>query len=265
MDPSPSALNVKLEAFEGPLDLLLHLIRTHELDIYDIPIAFITAEYLRFIREREQNDLKIPGDFIVLAATLMYIKSKMMLPVDEREEDEPEEDPREELVRMILEYQKYKEAAGWLGEKLDERKGIYARPEGVLPAPVIEQQKLVDASVDELLQAWDRILQRVSDNFVIEIKRPEVSVSQKIGDLTDRIQEGPIPFEELFVAGKPLVEWIAIFLAILEMARLGLIRVVQEKPGAALEIHPSSPEEQDAMAEGEGAMAKDQDAMPKES
>ena len=233
-------LRIRVADFEGPLELLLHLIRSHEIDIYDIPIAFITEEYLKALKEREDRNMKISGEFIVMAATLMYIKSKTLLPVEERpDEDDPPDDPREELVKMILEYQKYKEAAGWLKAALDARDGVFTRPAAALggPSAAVVEEKLVEVTVEELVQAWDRILARVSESVIREIPRPQVSVSRRIGELLDELRKGPVGFEDIFEPGRAVLEWIASFLAILEMAKLGLIRILQDKAFGRIEIH----------------------------
>lgn len=217
---------VKLPIFEGPFDLLLHLIKKNEIDIYNIPISKITDEYLAYIQMMEMLDLNIAGDFIVMAATLMYIKSKMLLPPDETEE-EVVEDPRAELVRKLLEYKRFKEAAEQLSNLESKKRNIFSREEN---KDLKEEEEYVEATLFDLLRVFKNILIYLPKEEIQEIAREEFSVAQKINDILDRLEKEPqIKFNSLFELISKRREIIAIFLALLELVRLKLIRAYQSR------------------------------------
>ncbi|MBU1852515.1 MAG: segregation/condensation protein A, partial [Candidatus Omnitrophica bacterium] len=166
---------VKLEIFEGPLDLLLYLIKKSELDIYDIPIASITEQYLEYLELMRMLDLNIAGEFLVMAATLIHIKSKMLLPVEEKEVlPEEEEDPREELVRRLLEYKRFKEAAGVLQDLEGQRKEMFTKVGTV--GPEDSGQQFFEASLFDLITALTRVLKDVPKDVFQEIVKDEFTV-----------------------------------------------------------------------------------------
>jgi segregation and condensation protein A len=222
---------VKLEMFEGPLDLLLHLIREHQLDILDIPIATITEEYLRTLALMQELDLDVAGEFLLMAATLIHIKSKMLLPPEEAAEGEevpPEDDPRAELVQRLLEYKRYKEAAQTLGLLEAEQALLHARG---APAMELTVEGPLQVSVFELLRAFRDVLQRGDTVTSLEISREELNVGQRIVALVDRLAaESPLEFRRLFPERGTRPEIIVTFLALLEMLRRGLASARQAEP-----------------------------------
>ncbi len=219
---------VKLEIFEGPLDLLLYLIKKDEIDILDIPIAKITAQYLEYLELMQLLDLDIAGEFLVMAATLMHIKSRLLLPPQEREIlEEPEEDPRQELVRRLLEYQKFKEAAQHLEEMGLERSRHFVRSE---TPPVIEEGEYFEASLFDLITAFSKVLTSVPRKTFQEIVIDEFTVEEKIGYILDILKEKTRTyFTNLFENMKNKMEVVCTFLALLELIRIKEAVVRQPK------------------------------------
>ena len=228
---------VKLEVFEGPLDLLLHLIREHQLNILDIPIATITEEYLRYLALMQELDLDVAGEFLLMAATLIHIKSKMLLPPDEAAEGEGQEegDPRAQLVDRLLEYKKFKEAAQTLGvleaeQALLQRRGA--------PAIELEVEGPLSVSVFELLRAFRDVLLRAEVSAPLEITPEELNVGQRIVILLDRLAaESPIEFTGLFAGSSRRGEIIVTFLALLELLRRRLATARQAEPMGPIMIY----------------------------
>jgi segregation and condensation protein A len=218
---------VRLEKFEGPLDLLLHLIKKSEINIYDIPIADITKQYLDYIELIRSLNLDVGGEFLVMAATLIQIKSRMLLPVTETEDEEEEEDPREELISRLLEYKKYKDAAEMLGERGETWSNIFRREQ---PQTVQGEGdfSLSDLSLFDLIDALQKVMERVSDSSQMEIILDELSVQDKISGIMDRlnIQES-LTFSSLFENENTRSTIVVTFLALLELIRLGLVCVQQ--------------------------------------
>lgn len=219
---------VKLEIFEGPLDLLLYLIKKDEIDILDIPIAKITAQYLEYLELMQLLDLGIAGEFLVMAATLMHIKSRLLLPPEEREAlEEPEEDPRQELVRRLLEYQKFKEAAQHLEEMELERSRYFVRSE---TPPVIEEGECFEASLFDLITAFSKVLTSVPRKTFQEIVIDEFTVEEKIGYILDILKDKTQTyFTNLFENMKNKMEVVCTFLALLELIRIKEAVVRQPK------------------------------------
>ncbi len=226
---------VKLEVFEGPLDLLLYLIKKNEIDIYDIPIAAITEQYLEYLELMRMLDLNIAGEFLVIAATLIHIKSKMLLPPDEKELlPEEEEDPREELVRRLVEYKKFKEVAGILQDLESQRKKMFTRD---IPFEVEPGEVFFEASLFDLITAFTRVLKDVPKEMFQEIIKDEFTVEQKVHDLLHMLVKTPvISLFDLFKSAKNKPEIIATFLAVLELIRLKEIIVVQKQNFSDIEI-----------------------------
>ena len=224
---------VQLEVFEGPLDLLLYLIRKEEVDIYDIPIERITTQYVQYIELMRMLDLNLAGDFLVMAATLMMIKSRMLLPVEERPavEEEEEDDPRWDLVRQLVEYKKFKDAAIFLEGLEDERDGIFGREGEHLTLEVKPDMALRDVSLFDLLTVFNDALKKVSQEDLREIFAERFSVGDKIEAITQRLQrEDRFPFAALFSEMASRHEIVCTFLAVLELIRLRQIRAVQDHP-----------------------------------
>ena len=240
LDPK-NLTHVKLPVFEGPLDLLLYLIKKDELDIYDIPIERITSQYLEYLRLIKMLDLEVAGEYLVVAATLVYIKSRVILPHDQRppEDEADEDDPRWELVRQLVEYKKYKDAAFELQQCLARQENVHGRggtskpeisPDGSLPFDKV--------GLFDLLAVFQKVLARASkDEDLRDIFEDRFTVSDKIQFIQNHIAErNRIVFEELFVDGASRTEIVVTFLAVLELIRLKQIGVVQESPFAAIEL-----------------------------
>jgi len=228
---------VKLEMFEGPLDLLLHLIREHQLDILDIPIARITEEYLRYLTLMQELDLDVAGEFLLMAATLIHIKSKMLLPPEEAAEGEvvEEEDPRAELVDRLLQYKKFKEAAQTLGLLEAEQMLLHQRG---APAIELEVEGPLSVSLFELLRAFRDVLRRAEAPAALEITPEELNVGQRIVLLLDRLAaESPIEFTGLFAGATRRGEIIVTFLALLELLRRRLATARQAEPMGPIMIY----------------------------
>jgi len=225
-----SAYTIRLEMFEGPLDLLLHLIHKNELDITNIPIALITEQYLEYLKLMKVLNLDIAGEYLLMASTLLYIKSKILLPASPEEEEE-EKDPREELVRRLLEYQKYKEAAFELEKKpmLDRDVFIRSNPPGKEDTGVEER---VEVSLFELLEAFRQILERAKAEEFHEVTLDRVSVEEKVQEIFSLLQreKRSIAFQYLFPEKASRKVIIVTFLAILELVKMKLIRVFQMAP-----------------------------------
>jgi segregation and condensation protein A len=223
--------NIKLPVFEGPLDLLLHLIRENKVDIYDIPISLITGQYLEYIGIMKELSLDIAGEFLVMAATLIHIKSRMLLPPDEEVEAEQTEDPRLELVQRLIEYQAYKDAASILKEREDDALRIFWRE----PAEEKEEEGaesepyLFDVNIFDLLGAFKKIVDAAPAE-VRTITREVLTVKDKMMFISELLENAEtIRFEELFVENRTRTLLIVTFLALLELLRLGLARVYQER------------------------------------
>ncbi len=224
---------VQLEVFEGPLDLLLYLIRKEEVDIYDIPIERITTQYVQYIDLMRMLDLNVAGDFLVMAATLMMIKSRMLLPVEERPavEEEEEDDPRWDLVRQLVEYKKFKDAAIFLEGLEGERDGIFGREGEHLTLEVKPDLALHDVSLFDLLTVFNDALKKVSQEDLREIFAERFSVSDKIEAIGQRLKrEDRFPFAALFSEMASRHEIVCTFLAVLELIRQRQIRAVQDHP-----------------------------------
>lgn len=221
-------MKVKLEIFEGPLDLLLYLIKKEHLNIYDIPIAKITEQYLQYLELMKLLDLNIAGEFIVMAATLMHIKSKMLLPPDDAAVEPEEEDPRTELIKKLLEYKKFKEAATCLEKMEHQQHQIYRRRSTDDQEAVIETY--FEATLFDLISAFSKALKDVPKDIFYEVIKDEFSVEGKIHDLRHLLMaKRTIHLRELFEQAKNKQEIIVTFLAVLEQIRLKEIIVVQKE------------------------------------
>jgi segregation and condensation protein A len=218
---------VQLEnIFEGPMDLLVHLIKKNELDIYDIPIAKITEQYLQYLEWMKIMNIDYAGDFIVMASTLAHIKSRMLLPASEDEADE--DDPRRELVRPLLEYLQMKSAAEQLAERHILGEKTFVRSLDQKEYLDIGQETYIKVGLFELIDAFQKILEKIPGDQRIEFTADKISVKERIMQITDILEaKGSTTFEELFSKNPDKSEVIVTFLAILEMVRLALIRIVQ--------------------------------------
>jgi segregation and condensation protein A len=240
--------SVKLPTFEGPLDLLLHLIEEHELDVMDIPIAFVASKYVEYITLMEELNIDVASEYLVMAATLTHIKSKMLLPVvptDQEDEAEAEVDPRAELVRRLLEYQKYKQAAEQLSGNPVLGRDVFLRG---LPPPSVEgAAPLAGLSLFKLLDAFQGVLARAKTTVDHEIDFERFSITDRINELSDLLKSrGRLVFEQLFDGSRSRGDLIVTFLAILEMTRLRLTRVEQAGPLLPIFIELAVNEDGDA-------------------
>jgi segregation and condensation protein A len=225
------AYPVKLASFEGPLDLLIHLIKRNEVNIYDIPIALITDQYLQYLALMQELNLDVAGEFLVMAATLIHIKSRMLIPrpTPEVVGDEEEEDPREALVRRLLEHQRFKAAAELLHERQTVRAAQFHRPDAAV-ADVAGEGFEPELEVDlfSLLAAFRGVLERAKSRPKVVLPPEQMSIEQRIEQLLERLSETEaVGFEDLFADAHSRPALIVTFLALLEMIRLKLIRVFQ--------------------------------------
>lgn len=225
---SESALRVHLEVFEGPLDLLLHLIRRQEVEIYDIPIAMVTDQYLQYLDMMKELNINVAAEFLVMAATLIHIKSKMLLPPDpaQTEEDEAESDPRSELVTQLLEYEKFKNAAGLLYERETIELSVWTRGMNEFAE---EENEVVDVSVFDLVAAFHKIVERYRERIVLSVERDTVTLEQKLGELRRLLSvRRELLFSSFLEQNLSKNHLVMTLLALLEMVRLCEVRLFQK-------------------------------------
>ena len=229
-----------LDIFEGPLDLLLHLIKEQKMDIYDIRIAEITKQYLSYLDLLSELNLEMVGDYLVMAAELAKIKSKTLLPIPETEEDvlsAAGEDPRAELMRRLLEYQRYKEAAFELRQKEYDQQQLFSRT-GEVVLENSEEELLIEANVFDLLTAFQKVLKEKSFKKNYEIKVTTLSVSDRISGILEILNASEsVTFDSLFTSLNTKQEVIVTFLAILELMRMQLIRSQQARQFDVIRIY----------------------------
>jgi len=229
------AITVRLPVYEGPLDLLLDLIKKNEVNIYDIPVSEITRQYLEYLGQMKEMNLEIAGEFLVMAATLLYIKSKMLLPLEETDEDEEGEDPRAELVRKLLEYQAFKEAAKELGVMELDRAREFTRQIsdyyfGDLEIETVEAEPF-DANLFDLLQSFHKVLKAASRENIHEVFEQIITIDEKIERIRILLTSSDeIYFTDLLAGEKTTRnELIVSFLAVLETAKQKFVHVMQDK------------------------------------
>ena len=230
---------VKLEVFEGPLDLLMHLIRKNEINIYDIPISLVTQQYLEYIDLMNELNLEIAGEFLLMAATLTHIKSKMLLPREEKAgDDEEAEDPRAELLRKLLEYKSFKEVAEELGKREDTWRDIFYNPpdksmEG-------EDEVFIEVGLFELLEAFRDVLEQIPDKRYMEIVPDELTVRGRMTAIIEKLDaaaaEG-VTLLTLIEEGSTRRNIVVTFLALLELARLRLIKLLQVSSSETIRVY----------------------------
>jgi segregation and condensation protein A len=236
LEDTPRELSVRLDAFEGPMDLLLELIRKHEIDIFDIPIALITEEYLSYIETLEALDLEVGGEWLEMAATLIYIKSRMLLPPDENEDEEEQgPDPREELVRRLVEYQKYKLIAGKLDDMPQLDRDVFRHPDRHSREfrKMTGPPKLREAGVGDLMGALKRLIEKHEDDtdWVFEMTREELTLRSVMVEIAELLEDNPrVTFEQLFEDHEfSRYRVVTTFLALLEMTKRHIVRLLQAK------------------------------------
>jgi segregation and condensation protein A len=223
------AYPVRLQNFEGPLDLLLHLIKQNEVNIYDIPIALITRQYLEYIDLMHEINLDVAGEFLVMAATLIHIKSRLLLPRPDPTQEDPDEDPREALVRRLLEHQKFKAAAELLHERETLRSAQWTRPDGPISEIAGEApEPEIEVDLFSLISAFRAVVERSRQRPRIYLPAEQIPIEDRIEVLLARLSETEAcGFEDLFDDVQTRAGLIVTFLALLEMIRLKLVRVFQ--------------------------------------
>jgi segregation and condensation protein A len=240
------APRIRLPLFEGPLDLLLHLIRKDRIDIHDLPIAPITRQYMEYLALMKELNLDVAGEFMVMAATLIHIKSKMLVPVDptEAQGEEELEDPREALIQRLLEFERYKAAAGVLHQKGQIRAATWTRPDTVLPAFDDVGEEMLEAGLFDLISAFKELLDRRKTLFAHEVEPSGKSVEERMAELLVMLKEGEsLDFLELFASQETKADMIVTFLALLELVRLKRVRVYQRGLFGAIRVfRPVGPE-----------------------
>jgi segregation and condensation protein A len=239
-ESSLDALPIRLDNFEGPLDLLLHLIKKHEVNIYDIPIALITTQYLDAIHLLQELNLDIAGEFLLMAATLIHIKSKMLLPRPETAAgaDVDEEDPRDALVRRLLEHQKFRAAAELLHEREQLRAAQWQRPDERVAAIADDYEPELEVDLFSLLTAFQAVVQRAKQRPTVLLPPEQIPVEVRIEQLLARLSETEAcGFDELFADVEDRAGLIVTFLALLEMIRLKLVRVFQAGSFAPIRVY----------------------------
>ncbi len=230
---------IRIDSFEGPLDLLLHLVRKNEYEIFDIPMAEITRQYLEFLDLMKELNIDVAGEYLVMAATLAKIKSAMLLPRPELEDGEQGPDPREELARQLLEYARYREAAAEIGDRPMLGRDVFARK---FPSPELEEARqssgYLEVEMSELLGAFREVLKRVPlDQRIHYIAPDRWSIRERMTQLTELLAaKGSVIFEQLFDEKTTKSEMITTFLALLELMKLRLVRVFQEDRLASIHV-----------------------------
>lgn len=235
---------IKLDIFEGPLDLLLYLIKKNQIDIYNIPIALVTSQYLDYLNLIKSLNLDLAGEYLVMASTLIHIKSRLLLPVpDEPSPEELEDDPRSELVRQLLEHQAFKEAADLLTQRPILERDVFKRaaalPEEKHPSGA-EDEELVEASIFELIEAFHQIVSRLDQKELLEIDLEKLSLSDIINDVMERLtREKNLTFDELLGEKRERRRIVYTFLALLELIRLKMIKAYQTAAFGVIRIFPA--------------------------
>jgi segregation and condensation protein A len=235
---------IKLDIFEGPLDLLLHLIKKNEIDIYNIPIALITEQYIRYLNMIKSLNLDLAGEYLVMAATLIHIKSKLLLPVpEEPSEEDAEEDPRFELVKQLLEYQTFKEAAANLEKRPLLERDVFVRS-APMPAELekqdVEEDELIEANIFELIEAFHLLVSRIDKKELLEIDLETLSLTDIINDVMERLtRDKNLTFDELIGEKKGRRNIIYTFLAILELIKLKMIKAYQTSAFGVIRVFPA--------------------------
>jgi len=230
---------IKLEMFEGPLDLLLYLVKKDHLNIYDIPIAKVTQQYLEYLNLMQMLDLNVAGEFLVMAATLMQIKSKMLLPAEEGVTSEEEkEDPREELVKRLLEYERFKEIAGQLREKEDRQREVFKRPKTEVEKNQDKNKEVYfEASIFDLINAFSQALKDVPKEVFYEVVKDKFTVEEATHNILHLLLVKPqVKLSELFGRAKNKLEIIVMFLAVLELIKVKEITARQSELFQEIEI-----------------------------
>jgi len=242
---------IKLDIFEGPLDLLLYLIRKNEIDIYNIPMAVITEQYLQHLEVLKSLNLDLAGEYLVMASTLIHIKSRMLLPVQTDAGENEEEDPRADLVKQLLEYQAFKEAALTLDRRLLLGRDVFKREAWPEFEKSDEEEDLVELNVFELVAAFQRMAVNLRKEDIMEIETEKMSLSDMIHEIMERLgEERDVSFTDLLGASPTRKRIVYTLLALLELMKIRLIRAFQAGPFGPIRIFP-------AVEEGNGRPQSD--------
>ncbi len=240
--------NVKFEVFEGPLDLLLYLVKKEEVDIYEVDLTKLATQFIEYVELMRQLDLEVAGEFLVMAATLMYIKSRELLPKDQQAQvegdEDDQEDPRWELIRKLVEYKKFKDAAAHLQVREVEMENTFPRRPGKIELESDRPAPRVEASIFDLLNAVNNVLKRfTSRDDIRDVFEDKWTVSEKIEQMVKLISEKPrVKFSELFVEATNRSEVVCTFLALLELIRLKQLICVQPEDFGEIEIAKAPPQ-----------------------
>ncbi|RJP77573.1 MAG: chromosome segregation protein ScpA [Desulfobacteraceae bacterium] len=226
---------VKLDIFEGPMDLLVYLIRKAKVDIYDIPIALVTDQFLAYLDWMKSMNIDFAGDFLLMAATLTHIKSRMLLPIHDDEDED--EDPRMEIVRPLAEYLQIKLAAEELMDRSLLGEDTFSRSAVKEEIPADQDEEMINVGLFELIDAFQTILNNISPEHKVDMRADRISVKDRMNEIIDMLeQKGSVVFDELFSGNETKSNIIVTFLAILEMAKLNLIRIVQHLQSGILRL-----------------------------
>lgn len=230
---------VKLEMFEGPLDLLIHLIHKNEVDIFDIPIATITEQYLEYMDMMKALNINVAGDFLLMASTLVHIKSKMLLP--EMKEEGEEDDPRIEITRPLLEYMRFKELSEDLSEREILNRDVFSRQvTAYYQAQSADQEPQLDVNLFQLIDAFKRIMDQRLPGVQLKLQLELYSVKEKTEQILARIREKrAVFFGDIFEEDRTVTEFIVTFLALLELVHMGLVKIFQPTQESDIRLVPS--------------------------
>jgi segregation and condensation protein A len=244
LDNETTDYAIKLDIFEGPLDLLLYLIKKNEIDIYNIPVALITEQYLQYLKIIKSLNLDLAGEYLVMASTLIHIKSKLLLPVpEEPTEEEADEDPRAELVRQLLEYQSFKDAAVDLEKRPLLERDVFTRSASItaeMEEAADSEDELMEVSIFELIEAFHRLVSRIDKNDLLEIDMEKISIADIINDVMERLnREKNLTFEELLGEKIDRRRIIYTFLAILELIKLKMVKAYQTSAFGVIRVFPA--------------------------
>jgi len=230
------AYEIKLDIFEGPLDLLLYLIKKNEIDIYNIPIALITDQYLQYMEIMRSLNLDLAGEYLVLASTLIHIKSRLLLPREENDDFEDEPDPRAELVKQLLEYQSYKEAALCLDSRLLLERDVFKRSYGINETDETEDDE-TELNLFDLVKAFQKLVSRMDKQELLEINGERMSLSDRINEIMERLaQRQPLLFTDIIEEVADRRSVIYTLLAILELMKLRMVKAYQSGPFGVIRI-----------------------------
>jgi len=259
--PPENSLRLQLDAFEGPFEVLLYLIRSQEIDIFNIPILRVTEQYLQFLDMLQEENLDVAGEFLVMAATLIQIKSRMLIPADVAEEEEEEieeEDPRLELVEKLLEYRKFRDYAEGLGRRSELAADWFARRVKPVAVPDEDEEDILDVSLYDLIKAIRAVLRYLTEAYVHEVQGEGSSIEEKIGRIEELLESAEtLTWRQLFDECRNRVEIVCCLLAVLELCRMRRIRVHQHGTFCDMRMfaRPASERDEEDRLEAESSHA----------